>query len=124
MKLQQTTMLRNSKTPPFLVIGCLIFTLITIFNYWRVSNNNTYLKSNLIAIEDKMNSLILKKTNLEARSNEYEEKIKVMQKKISDNSELMLQKDSEISEVINKVNVAKEEIKQLKVQNWHNMVNT
>jgi len=114
-------MIRNSKTPTFIMIGCVVFSLILMFNYWRASNNTNNLRNNLLSTEEKLNSLIVKKSHLEKMTNEYEEKMKFLEKKVSDNSQLLLQKDSEMSEVVNKLNVAKDEVKQEKDLNWNNI---
>jgi chromosome segregation ATPase len=92
-------MIRNSKTPTFVIIGLCVLLLIFVYKYWNLSDQNNFLSERLISNEDKLSNLNEKKAYLEKQGDIASGKIKLFEEKINSYSDVMVKKDAEIAEL-------------------------
>ena len=66
----------GGRSPPFVVIGLVVVSVILGFNYWRLSSRNTELNDQLLDLQDKLRITTLKKLSVEKRNDVCVQKIK------------------------------------------------
>ena len=103
-------MIRNSRTPTFLLIAMLIVIVVLLYNYWTVLEKNEILKVNLYKSEEKLLTLNEKKINVEKENNVNSDRIKYFQNRVDALTQSVKKKDTEIDELNQQVKEKKEEL--------------
>lgn len=87
----------QSKSPPFLIIGLLVALVILGANYWSLSSSNRAMSIEIRDLQDHIRMVAAKKINAEKRSDSVLERLKDLEKTITDNKQTIAKKSSEIA---------------------------